>query len=147
MKNEIFEGGFFVAWKLLGGLYLLSSVLETQLLSMGFNIYFLYIGLLGQIVATLVELQQTTSKNMVIRVSWPGVLSSLLQLVIAPILSLLLTSMFFVAVSPASGILAFGIGAFWEMGWAFIKKKTRENFKNDELPKTSAEDRPSNGPR
>ncbi len=46
--------------------------------------------------------------------------------------------------------MAFGIGAFWEIAWKYVKKKTKKNFEDEEeKPKDSeiAEDRPNNGPR
>lgn len=152
MKDSIFEHGIVLAWKFMFGMYLFTTVLSTELASMGFNIWFLYLGLVGQIIATLVEIQQLTSqKDYVLTFRVNAFISTIVQWIIGPTLSLLLTSGFFTDVNPISGAIAFGIGAFWEIAWKYIKKNTKKKFdqdlESDELPKTSAEDRPGGGPR
>lgn len=153
MKDSIFEHGIVLAWKFTAGIYLLTTAISGELAAMGFNIWFLYLGLLGQIIATLVEIQQMTNqKDYVLTFRINAFISTFVQWIIGPTLAILLTSGFFTTVTPVSGVVAFGIGAFWEIAWKYVKKKTKKTFDDeietkDELPKPSAEDRPNNGPR
>lgn len=151
MKDQLIEGGAFAVYKLLFMVYLFSSVLQEKLFEVGFNIYFVYIGLIGQIVATLVVMHKITNKDgYVIKVRPNKILATILQLIIAPILSLLITSIFFKEVNAASALLAFAIGAFWEIAWSYIKKYLEKYLKiqdDDKLPETFKEDRPDKGPR
>jgi len=152
-KETIFEHGIVLAWKFTAGIYLLTTAISGELAAMGFNIWFLYLGLLGQIIATLVEIQQMTSqKDYVLTFRINAFISTFVQWIIGPTLAILLTSGFFTEVTPVSGVIAFGIGAFWELAWKYIKKKTRKTFDDDietksDLPDTLGEDRPGGGPR
>lgn len=153
MKDSIFEHGMILAWKFMFGVYLFTTALSSELALMGFNIWFLYLGLVGQIISTLVEIQQLTSqKDYVMTFRVNAFISTIVQWIIGPTLALLLTSGFFTTVTPISGALAFGIGAFWELAWKYIKKRTKKTFEDQEtdLPDISdakGEDRPNNGPR
>lgn len=153
MKDSIFEHGVLLAWKFTGGIYLLTSAFGGILSDAGFNIWFLYLGLVGQIIATLVEIQQLTSqKGYVLTFRINAFISTIVQWIIGPTLALLITSGLFVDVSQISGVVAFGIGAFWEIAWKYLKKKIRNTFNdvdnnsNGEVNKLD-EDRPGGGPR
>ena len=129
MKNEVFDTGVFLSVKLLSILYLMSTIIQDQLLDLGFNLFFLYVGLLGQIVATLVDVHRLSSnKNFELKVTWGQVINTVSQLLIAPILSFLITSTLFKTVTPSSIITAFAIGAFWEFAWRAIKRNVEKKF-------------------
>lgn len=152
MKDFIVENSVVLAWKFLAASYLLLSVLAPYLIKYNLVLDFLYFGLAGQILITLIEIQKATSDpNFKIRIRQNAFISTLVQWIIGPTLALLLTSAFSTSqYSTLSVITAVGIGAFWELAWKFIKNKTIDNFKNgkdSDLNNKLDEDRPNNGPR
>lgn len=144
MGELLIESSIKAAWKLMTALYILCSAFGGALSEVGFNIWFLYIGLAGQIIATLVEIEQITSKeNYTFKFRAGAFISTIAQWIIGPVLALLLTSALFTDVSAVSGITAFGIGAFWELAWKYLKKKTKDTLGDID----NDEDRPGGGPR
>lgn len=136
MKNEVLDAGFFLAAKIVTILYVLASVIADQLFLVGFNLNFLYVGLIGQIVATLVDVHRMTSiKTFELKVTWGQVINTVVQLLIAPILALLLTSLLFKIITPSSIVTAFSIGAFWEFAWRYLKKQVEKKFKDEDQNK------------
>jgi hypothetical protein len=132
MKKEVFDAVAYLSLKLLACMYVISTVIIEQLFLIGFNLYFLYIGLVGQIVATLVDVHRLSSKdNFQLRVTWGKVINTISQLLIAPILAFLITSLMFKTLTPTSVITAFCIGAFWEFAWRYLKRKAEDGFKDE----------------
>ncbi len=162
MKDSIFESIPLLMIKLVGGIYFLftsASVLSTQfgqwLLKFNLIIDFLYFGLVGQLLATLIAIFRTTSNpNYKLEINVNSLIATFVQWFIGPILALVLTSLVSNGqhYSPYYAIVAICISAFWELIWKLLKDKTKKQIDSEEtdspdLPKTTAEDRPNNGPR
>ena len=134
MKKEVFDTAVFLSIKFLAGFYMVITLIMEQMLVLGFNLYFLYVGLIGQIVATLVDVHSFSSrKDFVFKVTWGKVINTVAQLLIAPVLAFLITSMLFKTLTPYSALAAFSIGAFWEFAWRYLKRQVVKKFKDEDF--------------
>ena len=162
MKDSILESIPLLMIKLAGGIYFLftsATILSTQfgewLLKFNLIIDFLYFGLVGQLLATLIAIFRATSNpNYKLEIKVNSVISTFVQWFIGPILALVITSLVSNGqhYSPYYALVAICISAFWELIWKVLKDKTKNKADIDEtdlpdISKGKAEDRPNNGPR
>jgi len=162
MKDSIFESIPLLMIKLVGGIYFLftsATILSNQfgqwLLKFNLIIDFLYFGLVGQLLATLVAIFRATSNpNYKLEIKINNLIATFVQWFIGPILALVITSLVSNGqhYSPYYALVAICISAFWEIIWKVLKDKTKAKGEFDEtnlpdISKGNSEDRPKNGPR
>ena len=162
MKDSILESIPLLMIKLVGGIYFLftsATILSTQLgqwlLKFNLIIDFLYFGLVGQLLATLIAIFRATSNpNYKLEIKVNSLISTFVQWFIGPILALVITSLVSNGqhYSPYYALVAIAVSAFWEIIWKMLKDKPKVKADSDEkdLPDISdakGEDRPGGGPR
>lgn len=148
MRNFVLDATEFMTYKLALGLYILLSGLTDWLWHYNLNVDFAYLGLFGQIISLLIgirtSLQPATAK---IKISLKVVVSSLIELIIGPVIAMFVMSYLYNAnVTAGTGLFAFLIGAFWEIIWNFLKKyvikkgnNIIDNDSDTDIPKTTAD--------
>lgn len=162
MKDSLLESIPLLMIKLVGGIYFLftsATILSNEfgqwLLKFNLIIDFLYFGLVGQLLATLIAIFRATSNpNYKLEIKINSLISTFVQWFIGPILALVITSLVSNGqhYSPYYALVAICISAFWEMIWKVLKDKTKTKAEITEtdlpdIKNGTAEDRPNNGPR
>jgi len=159
MKDSLFESIPLLMIKLVGGIYFLftsASILSAQfgqwLLKFNLIIDFLYFGLVGQLLTTLIAIFRATSNpNYKLEIKVNSLISTFVQWFIGPILALVITSLVSNGehYSPYYALVAICISAFWEFIWKLLKDKTKKASDDGmkDLTDTLGEDRPGGGPR
>lgn len=149
MKDFFFDS---LVYKLVFGGYIMASAFTAVLLQNGLYIHFLYWGLGGQILATLIDLKGIADRDQLKALTYNKLLATLLEWIIGPTIALGVCSYIqgtdeFIF---KYAFLAFLIGAFWEIAWAKIKKRFTKLFDPEgdgpTIQSLDGEDRPNTKP-
>ena len=112
--------------------YILITALCNWLDKFNMHLDFLYLGLIGTILANAISIYMTikNSKSERVLISRKSVLLTVLELVIGPVSTMVFMSFLFDGeISKTTTLLAVGFGAFWEVAWSLFRGKFKEYFK------------------
>ena len=116
--------------------YVILTALYNWLDKFNLHLDFLYLGLIGTILANAIGLYMTVknSKTESVLISRKSVVLTFLELIIGPVLTMVLMSFFFSGeITKMTTVLAIGFGAFWELAWSIFRNKFKDYFSNISL--------------
>lgn len=116
--------------------YVILTALYNWLDKFNLHLDFLYLGLIGTILANAIGLYMTVknSKTESVLISRKSVVLTFLELIIGPVLTMVLMSFFFSGeITKITTVLAIGFGAFWELAWSIFRNKFKDYFSNISL--------------
>lgn len=119
--------------------YILITALYNWLDKFNMHLDFLYLGLIGTILANAISLYMTikNSKSERVLISRKSVLLTVLELVIGPVSTMVFMSFLFDGeISKTTTLLAIGFGAFWELAWSIFRSKFKNYFNNISISNT-----------
>lgn len=119
--------------------YVILTALYNWLDKFNLHLDFLYLGLIGTILANAIGLYMSVknSKTESVLISRKSVILTFLELIIGPVLTMVLMSFIFSGeITKTTTVLAIGFGAFWELAWSIFRSKFKNYFNNISISNT-----------
>lgn len=136
MKDLFIDVSFKLGIQLAIYFYIIITSLYQWLEKFNMHMNFLYLGLIGTILSTLISIyvKFKNSKETIVVITKKSAILAFLELIIGPLLTMVLMSFFFYGeITKITTALAVGLGAFWEIAWKIYGDKLKSTLNNIQI--------------